>query len=365
MKIGIISSYAFIKNYNNYGALLQYFALQTYLKKMGHEPYWIRTIIKRNTPLNLLRKLYHLKSLRLFVNWVRVHCGFMAFVQKYLNVTDSEYLGFNEIQRNPPLADVYVTGSDQVWGSEKLKENYLLFAPKNCKKIAYAASFGKDSISDDMAHTIKPWLEDFYAISVRESSGVDICKRMGISAEHLIDPTFLIGALDYPSSLERRFDKPYIYCYFLNAKSRESVRYEELKAFAKKNGLDLRICAVQGTEKLFEKKYLVFPTPEEWLTDYRHAEYVVTNTFHGTVFAMINHKSFASILQKGATSKQNSRLTYLLDIFSMQNHLYKNTDDVSIVLNQTINWSNFEAIKKKYILKSNDYFNKYALEEFP
>lgn len=365
MKIGIISSYAFIKNNNNYGALLQYFALQTYLQKMGHEAYWIRTIVSRNTPLNLLKKLYHFKSLRLFFNWICVHRGFIEFVRKHLRVTDAEYSSFNEIQQNPPFADVYVTGSDQVWGSEKLKENYLLFAPQGCKKIAYAASFGRDSISDGMAQTIKPWLDDFYAISVRESSGVDICKKMGAAAEHLIDPTFLIDALDYPSSPKRRFSKPYIYCYFLNAGSRDAVRYEELKAFAQRMDLDLRICAVQGTEKLFEKKYLVFPTPEEWLTDYRHAEYIVTNTFHGTVFAMINHKSFASILQKGATSKQNSRLTYLLDIFSMQNHLYKDTDDVSFVLNQTINWSNFEAIKKKYILKSNDYFNKYTLEEIP
>ena len=358
MKIGIISSYAFIKNNNNYGALLQYFALQTYLKRMGHEPYWIRTIISRNTPLNLLRKLYHFKSLRLFVNWVRVHCGFMAFVQKFLSVTDSEYSGFNEIQQNPPSADVYVTGSDQVWGSEKLKENYLLFAPPNCKKIAYAASFGKDSISDDMAHTIKPWLDDFYAISVRESSGVDICKRMGITAEHLIDPTFLIDALDYPSFPKSRFSKPYIYCYFLNANSRESVRYEEIKAFAKKKGFDLRICAVQGAEKLFEKKYLVFPTAEEWLTDYRYAEYVVTNTFHGTVFALINHKSFASILQKGVTSKQNSRLYSLLETFAMQKHLCMDTDKLDDILSRSSDWNLFENVKKEIVSKTDVFFDQ-------
>lgn len=358
MKIGIISSYAFIKNNNNYGALLQYFALQTYFQKMGHEAYWIRTIVSRNTPLNLLKKLYHFKSLRLFINWICVHRGFMKFVRKFLSVTDSEYSSFNEIQQNPPFADVYVTGSDQVWGSEKLKENYLLFAPKGRKKIAYAASFGRDSISDDMAQTIKPWIDDFYAISVRESSGVEICKKMGVAAEHLIDPTFLIGSLDYPSSPKRRFSKPYIYCYFLNAGSRDAVRYEELKAFAQRMNLDLRICAVQGTEKLFEKKYLVFPTPEEWLTDYRHAEYIVTNTFHGTVFALINHKSFASILQKGATSKQNSRLASLLETFAMQKHLCLDSDNLDEVLFRPFDWPMFENVKKGIVSKTDAFFER-------
>ncbi len=356
MKIGVISSFAYIKNNNNYGALLQYYALQKYLKNLGHDSYWIRTIIARNSIFRLLRMLIKYRSFRLLSNWCVVHKGFQSFIKIYLSVS-KEYFGFESIRNDPPEAECYITGSDQVWGSSSLKENYLLFAPKGKKRISYAASFGKDSISVEMEHDIKPWLSSFSAISVRESSGVDICRRIGINAEHLLDPTLLISANEYPSAPNSRFKKPYIYCYFLNTKSHDDVFYNDIISFSQMKQLDLHVCAVQGSEIYFNDKYLVSPSPENWLTDYRHADFLFTNTFHGTVFAIIYHKPFVVILQKGASAKQNGRLLSLLRIFNLECQIWDGRNDIEIILQQNIDWTHIDKIKNDWINKTNLFFN--------
>ena len=357
MEIAVISSYAFINDNNNYGALLQYYALQKCLKKRKNSVIWIRNVVPKNKFKFLLKKLYDLKSLKLFVCWLRSHNGFMNFVEKHLEVS-KVYNSFEQLCMCPPIADLYIAGSDQVWGSDKMKENYLLFAPNGKPRISYAASFGKNQLPMKMEETIKPWLAKFSSISVREQSGVEICAKMGFVAKHLLDPTLLIAANEYPSREVPRFSNLYIYGYFLNVNKLGDIYWSQVENFAKDSGKELHIVAVQGAEKLFPHSLLCSPTPEEWLTDYRFADYIITNSFHGTVFALIHHRPFVTILQNGASKEQNERMLSLLKTFEMENRIWDGSTELAHILNENINWQYFETIKNNKVNDSYEFFKE-------
>ena len=174
MKIAVISSYAYIVSNVNYGALLQYYALQEYLKERGHDPYWIRYVIRLSLKQSLKKivksviycRAEHKKKMQLQ--------SFLDFAARYLALSDKTYVGEAAINSDPPAADYYITGSDQVWAGS-LPANFLTFVGDDTRKIAYAVSFGKDELPAEHADTIRPWVGKFDKISVREKSGVDIC----------------------------------------------------------------------------------------------------------------------------------------------------------------------------------------------
>lgn len=327
MKIGVISSYACVRSANNYGALLQYFALQCYLRNRGHEPYWIKSILPQSSLRLLARHIKNYRSPRLVGAFYKCHQTFEDFQSRYLSVTEREYHGNADLSTDCPPADFYITGSDQVWGAD-LKENYLRFVADSHRKIAYAASFGRDRIDSAQMATIAPWIQDFAYVSVREASGVDICRSMGVEAQHLLDPTLLIDADAYPGK-ELSGKKNLLTCYFLNVTDTQSIRLDEIRKYAADENLRLSIASCQYSERFFDKSELVMPSPEEWLRNYRDAKCVVTNTFHGTVFAIIFRKPFVTILQSGASSKQNTRMLSLLEMFGLEERICGGVQAVS------------------------------------
>lgn len=259
------------------------------------------------------------------------------------------------------MADYYITGSDQVWGGT-LKPNYLTFVKDDMKKIAYAASFGKDNIPDEQLKTVGPWVKSFRAISVREMTGVDICKHIGVDAIHLLDPTLLLQSEEYPT-IERREIKlgKYYFSYFLNAKSAEAIRLTKILEFTRQQHAQYKVAAIQGTEAFIPMRNLVTPSPEFWLTYYRESEGVITNTFHGTVFAIIYHRPFAVILQRGESGKQNGRILSLLDMFHLTDRIWDDTSDLSTIMNQPINWDLIESERLKWVEKTDSFFSNIGL----
>lgn len=127
------------------------------------------------------------------------------------SVSDKKYDNINELKINPPKADIYITGSDQVWAGW-LEPNYLTFAPPKKKKIAYAVSFGRQQLTAEHQSHIQNWVKQFDAISIRESSGIEICRKMGMDAVHLLDPTLLLDDVDYlPVNAARAEKRKYIF----------------------------------------------------------------------------------------------------------------------------------------------------------
>jgi hypothetical protein len=360
-KIGVMSSYACIYSSNNYGALLQYYALQEYLKARGHNPYWIRSILPQSKLYLFLRHLKNYRNLLLLNNYYSCHFEFMNFVYKYLNVSRKTYHGNADLYENCPLADFYITGSDQVWGG-KLEENYLLFVRDNDKKLAYAASFGSDNLSEEHISTITPWVQRFRKVSVREKSGVDICRQMSVDAIQLLDPTLLIDRSLYENLYKGMVPKGNgLFCYFLNLNSLEDICWNGIKKYSFESDTEISVACSQYSEIYFPKKNLYFPSPSEWLSYYSNSKAIVTNTFHGTVFALIFRKTFVTILQSGETASQNTRLFSLLQDFHLEDRIWDGKSELASMIKKPIDWDSFNSVLEEKQKLSDAFFNDLGL----
>lgn len=342
MKIAVISSYAYIVSNVNYGAILQYYALQEYLKKRGHDPYWIRYVIR----LSLKQKLKEIVKSVVYCraeHKKRIQLrSFLDFADRYLALSDKIYVGETAINSDPPVADYYMTGSDQVWAGT-LPANFLTFVGDDTKKIAYAVSFGKDELLAEHADIIRPWVGKFDKISVREKSGIDICYNLcRKSASHVPDPTLLIDKEKYPAADIGQTN--YIFCYFINLNIGNSVRLDDLMGYAQSVDKKLFVSAATGSEKHIPEDYLVYPSPEEWLGYYKNAGAVVTNTFHGTLFSIIFERPFLCMLQDGNSSKQNCRIISLLSSLGLQDRILNPSDSITAKLPVPIDWA---EVKRK------------------
>ena len=216
MKIGIITYWW---SEDNYGSILQCYALQKYLRDAGYDAYLIRydarkdetknpnwtRLLKILNPVKLLRFLFYQKSRIIYILKKKNNPrNFDYFRNKYINQSEKTYYSYNELVNNPPEADVYIVGSDQMWNFNnlplgKIKDKFLAcflsFGDADVKRISYAVSFGNEKLNDDFVQEISLQLKKFDYISVREKSGIDICKQCGIhNAKWVPDPTMLLDA---------------------------------------------------------------------------------------------------------------------------------------------------------------------------
>ena len=251
MKIGILT---FWWSYDNYGQILQAWALQRQLKIMGHTPYLIRysEYDKSKTGLklrliNLLKKnpvLGFLYNTIKNEKYYRVLChnrqrGFDGFRKQYFAFSSLYYSSLHDIQAAPPAADAYIVGSDQVW-AHLLNIDYnsiyfLNFGNISVKRLSYAPSFGMDKYPDHLKRNLKEALNRFDAISVREQQGVEICKSVGVDAKRVVDPTILIDISEYQSLFDDNnvCSSPYIFVYCVNINSPEQIKWTDLNIFSK------------------------------------------------------------------------------------------------------------------------------------
>jgi hypothetical protein len=355
--IAVMSTYDWILKENNYGSLFQYYALQEFLKTKGHKTYWIRytpskkkpaankssfirSIIskarytKNNFPLIIRDTTSYLKKeavrkINRRLTRIDKECSrkIKSFANNHLNLSKNEYVSFDEIKENPPLADAYIAGSDQVWSSLS-KAYYLEFVPEGKKRYSYGASFGKSEFSSKECDVISEMLSKFDRISVREKQGMDICLNAGRKdTVQVVDPTLLLCQDKYWDLIKNNSEsdippQPYAFAYFLNIHHSSEVYWEMIHDFVKNDTMDLVIVPVQGAEYLFPKKYVVMPSPINWLKYLSGSKYVITNSYHGTLFAIIMEKPFLVILQKGKTSSENGRFLSLLEILKLESRIF-------------------------------------------
>ena len=351
MRIGILT-YWWASD--NYGQLLQCYALQRYLRDLGHEafiirynynnegirikvPVWKRAL-KALNPV-IFYKYFERKILRkriLEINKVR---EFDVFRSKYISLSNDFYAKYENLSANPPEADVYIVGSDQVWnfsfadfsGVKNVVHAYMLdFGRENVKRISYAASWGVSAISDDLRKEITPLLKKFDYVSVREQKGLDLCKQCGVdNAEWVCDPTLLLDAESYRTLYReneiRKPQKKYIFVYMLN--NQYEFNLDSIYRFAKERNLD--VIFVTGNYKA-EKRKLFYATIPEWLYLIDNAEYVISNSFHCAVFSILFKKQFGVVKLSGIHSGMNTRLDSLFDLFSISER-YIRDDDFSIL----------------------------------
>lgn len=338
----VISSYAYINEHINYGALLQYYALENAFRKYGISTYWLRYRLASEKKLKHIAKRF-IKILinpRQEKNIRNTLTEFKEFLNTYCHVSDKDYFTEEELEESCPEADIFITGSDQVWGGI-LKPNYLCFVPETKYKVSYAASFGKSYISSEQRKITQDWIRRIDKVSVREKSGLAICEEMGVKAEWLLDPTLLLNSDEYP--VHRLDDKVNIFCYFLNISSNDEVFWTQIVDYSTREMLSLKVSSNEITIRQFPGKYVELLGPCEWLGRYSDADYILTNTFHGTVFAIIFHKQFLVIKQRGESEKQNERLVSLLCMLGLENRFYDPTQPIDEQLHEDIDWQEVDS----------------------
>lgn len=324
--IGIIT----IHKINNYGSIFQAYALQRICEELGYRTeiidynfpnqahannkYAVRGI-QPNEP-RLIKMLYALSL-------SRQHNGISTFVEKYQHLSAKQYNSPDELMDDPPLYDVYVTGSDQLWNPRHCNGDpafMLHFAPDNALKISYAASITANALPMELHAIYKQYLCRYAKISVRENSGVDIIKNItGKDASVVVDPTLLLNASQWSeiAAPKRQFKKKYILCYFLNYTFNAFPYVDKLAQYVQKQtGYELvRVARPPYYLGASHTHFKVGASPEEFLALIRDAEIVLTTSFHGTAFAVNYGKPVFTVVQdKEASDSRQISLMHNLGL---------------------------------------------------
>lgn len=337
MRIGILTQ----KLENNYGGILQNYALQTVLRRMGHSPitidfrpgdsyFWYvlyqlaailkKVVLKRDT---IVRPYSYYKTNRSIFT--------TQFIKNNINTT-------KRLQFISPLIPILyrfnavIVGSDQVWRSDYnvLRNTYLSFVRNEVIKIAYAASFGlKDwTYNESQTQECSVLASRFRAISTRERNGVLLCnKYLNVNATHVLDPTMLLNQSEYESLCSKIpvSNDRILFSYILDLT-------DEKKDFIIKTANKMKLVPI-----IISAEDKLSCSIESWLAYYRDSEFIITDSFHGTVFSLIFHKPFNCLLNE---SRGNDRFESLLTLFEMTDRVAKigsiNTDE--------INWQAFDKI---------------------
>lgn len=315
----------------NYGAVLQTYATQEFLEKLGHE-----VLVIDYVPKNYRVKFFNcfitrkLSNIRLNIIEYRKEKLLKRFRKKYLKLT-KRYNSVKELKTENWGAYTYICGSDQIWnpyftmnGENGITLPYFLnFVPKTSKKIAYAVSFGVEKISNEMKATIQNEIKSFYNISVRENSGVKIINDCGVDCQVVCDPVFLHNKTFYEQliSLTPHYDNS-VFSYILHND---------------KNAISIvdNIISNYGFSKINCNEYCKL---SEWLEYIHYSDLVITNSFHATALAIIFHTPFISVLIEG--SGMNDRIITLLSQLGLKNRIVTENNEQKIkeVLNNEIDW---------------------------
>lgn len=377
MKIGILT---FFSSKDNYGQVLQAFALLSYLQSLGHEVFFVDYEPVKKKPVRKPGAFNYLKDLlRNYVvknYWKYKSCifskkyprDFSSFRKKYLPTSGILYKDYQQLQNNPPIADALICGSDQVWNTDTAPDStifFLNFGAPEIIRISYAPSFGRNNKDSNFIQFLSEQLKRFQAISVREEKGLEICKKAGFpQATHVIDPSLLLKANKYQTLFPKDniWDKENkIFCYFLNIKQSKEVHWNKIRTYAKRNNSDIRLTISSGlfpATKLFGDIPYYAPSPEEWIHSIHQANYFISNSFHGIAFSIILHKEFIFMPFCGEREFMNERIFSLLSILKLQDRIYNPTKKIENQLEAPIDWISVDAILDKERQKSYEYIIK-------
>jgi hypothetical protein len=354
MKIGILTQ----PLHNNYGGLLQVFALTSFLNLLGHDPYIINrdfakpsffssnfSLCKRIVKKMLLRKTIELFPFRPTKDQnFTIAKNTSKFVCKYIPHTE-KITSTNGLKKVVSRSyDAFIVGSDQVWRpgySPRITNYYLDFTDNiKVKRLSYAASFGVDrwEYSEELTKKCAALIKKFDAVSVREDSGIELCEKyLGVKALHLLDPTMLLSASDYIQLVESENENisPGTLMTYILDKSDEKENVIKIVA----EELNLTPFSTLPKNKLSRKtqhqlKDCIFPTVTSWLRGFIDAEFVITDSFHGCVFSIIFNIPFIVI---GNNQRGMARFTSLLKMFHLENRLIYE-DYLEKFTNEKIDW---------------------------
>ena len=336
MKIAILT----FSHAKNRGAHMQCYALSRVLRDWGHKV----EIIHIELPHSKM-------SIKGYIDMLFTNIQNIRFRSKFYPKISRTYHSAEELKSNPPEADLYIVGSDQVWNPELTKQFgatafFFDFLDNNQKRISYAASFGKskwDSTKED--EQIKNLIHKFNAISVREQDATDICKdTFGIDAKTVLDPVFLPDNYDSIVGKKRKDSNNIVYYPLcLNEQTNKIM-------LAVKNELQSNVISYVRSTKGKGFKVRMFTHITNWLKDIRNAKIIVTNSFHCMAFCIIFNKKF--IVTPPYRGREN-RMLSILSQLGIENRYVSSIEDFNKRKSELLGEINYDAVNKKlHILHS-------------
>jgi len=362
----------------NYGAQLQAFATQQILERMGYATvvidlknygfFAVRTFgpgfiqnaicrykqkrIRKKTRVDIKNQLYQ-------QNREERAKAMKEFIKTRLKGV-TPYFSFKELKKDAYKMDAVMIGSDQIWGIGACYDKMasLDFAPKGVRRISYATSLGVSEYPKYCWTMSKKMWRKMDCLSVREKTGAAIIKQIcgDIAVEVVVDPTYLLTKAEWEELIpsQKMFEDDYVFCYFLG--NDDGIKHCA-KNFAKAQGLPL--VSVLSNESFsdidqdFADKLVTGASPEDFVNWIRGASYVITDSFHGLAFSVINEKQFFVSYRKreDAALNRNSRIDDVLALWGIENRL---------IMDKTINWKsyivndiNYDLVRERVLTERN------------
>ncbi|MEX0882447.1 MAG: polysaccharide pyruvyl transferase family protein [Cyclobacteriaceae bacterium] len=356
MKIGILT----LSLHTNYGGILQAYALKTVLEKMGHEVWLIDTQLNQ---VSLQRQIWrlaketisYLKGEVSMINPKRLrHKAYLNFTKPFIDehiprITKT-FTSVHELRKATDKYGfhAYVVGSDQIWNAKYFKSIEVAFfsflEDQNVIKISYAPSFGGDTwkYTEDQTRKCKELIKAFDEVSVREDVGIDFCKDyLECQASLVLDPTLLLTRDEYLKllSIDPKSKKGGMFIYVLDASPDKKKLIEAVAD--KKRLVPYQLDIIEG----YESSPLEWRTKarvQDWIRSFHEAEFIITDSFHGTVFSILFNKPFFVLInyERGAV-----RFKSILNIFNLSDRIISSQDDLTEAkLEMKIDWDKVNKI---------------------
>lgn len=342
--VGIITTF----RQSNFGSVLQAFSLQKVIDKLGYQSkvidykYPNEFHYERGCRLPKPKPLTYKRKIKSLIKNLLEVFGFRTipkmkllnyFIDKEMNCT-RRYISYYALHNDPPLFDIYISGSDQIWNPHTMfgdMSYFFDFAPEGSKIISYSSSFSCDSIPENYQDQYKHHLARYSAISVRESNGVKIVEELTgrKDTKLVLDPTLLLDKNEWMKLAQKsrmlKTPKKYILCYMLAYTYDPNEKMKELLKFVQKK-YNLPIVSLSPLKDWDGGEYIRIEHHQsignyEFLRLFADAEIVVTSSFHGTAFSLNFGKPFLA-LQNGK-SNADDRISSLLYNIEMQSQLIK------------------------------------------
>ena len=360
------------QNADNHGARLQAYALAEYLRQQGHT---VRVIDYRPDYMTFrgTMSFWPGASLKgwgkLLLQWnfrrldLQRHNNFVAFSERYIPLTKRIYYTFNELKENPPEADLYICGSDQIWNTTFRNGTdpayYLDFGTSVTRRISYAASFATDSLRQGTTDFVKSRLQNLNAISVRESSGLDILNGLGLNGTQIMDPVFLLPASHWEQIADEWYNNatpnekrsmPQGEQYIL---VQDFMRDDAIRRTAQRIArlTGWRIWQVSPYRLGYADRSFRTAGPEQFLWLIRNARCVVSNSFHVTAFSLIFGRD-AFVVNR--SDGLNNRMADILGRLDLKNRLV-NDETPDNVLTAAIDYTRVTPLLQKYTQQSREW----------
>lgn len=330
MKVSVIT----VINTRNYGTVLQTAATKAVFEELGCETEFIDYTRKGQTPISAAVSEFTesrhgiIKKMMLFpiriADKYRAKLMFRNFLQTHIVLTKRKYFSFEELASNPPDADLYCTGSDQTWNSgwnNGLEKSFFLeYAPENKKRISFSTSIGKSEWDEAEYAQTAPLLKKYAFITVREKSAVEILAKCGIHADWVLDPTMMVYPAFWKSFIRqnRPTDEKYLLVYQLHQAHGNVDFNQQVERISKEKGLAVKTIKYDIMGYLKHMKSSVYlPTPEQFLNWIYYADYIVTDSFHGTAFSLNFEKQLSVICPE----RYSTRMRSILELTGLQDRI--------------------------------------------